>query len=84
MKALFSLFALFTRRKGNPGAVERSKIARYLFSMTSCLVVVSSRSGNAESWQLRLTSGLVQLTSRNHKKILNTKVVDGGNRLVVI
>ena len=56
--------------------------------MSSCLLDLSSRSGKAESWQLSLTSGLrhalYKLRSRSDKKILNTKVVDGGNRLVVI
>ena len=88
MKEPFSLFALFTKREGKPGAVgsqSGSKITRCLFSMSSCLLVlsfcrfvrsscllvVSSRSGKAESWQLSLTSSLVQLTSRSHKKFLN-------------
>ena len=75
-----------------------SKITRCLFSMSfclfdvsfcrlvmsSCLLDLSSRSGKAESWQLSLTSGLAQPTSGSDKKILNTKVVDGGNGLVVI
>ena len=45
MKAPFSLLTLFTRREGDPGAMEwyrGPKITRCLFSMSSCLIVRSS------------------------------------------